>query len=605
MINQVMAKVLSGDDNGKTAISSDRTSKEISEGFEKVFCRFINDTRQKNSKYELFVENFLLPVPSVTFENPDSEMIDGEVNFCTLEEESFCALNVEKLNIQTVDSDVNLISHIPILTKDIDENEESKLNKLITNENLVHDDKLESIINESENKAKIIMDYWQMKDLSIENNTKIEQASLRKKVETIEFKGEKGNFEEKLLINHVGDSNGNNKGDSVISSDNTATMSNISETEHAKKFQVSFKEATKISANQEEGFPKKLIDVVIKKIMLLEKGSAEEIQVQSKDETLAEIRLEIVSQEGEDIIKVSTDNENIKNIIEKNTLHIKNVTGKQVVAVEASEKNSDIKNEIKIINQEKHNDISTYADTSDLPEKENDYNEKGDVYDEKRSAFGVKENILNDVRKNTFNNVKENAFNDLKGNLKPDETEVKRFDDATKPDKHYPDFQNLFSNEQLDIPEEKMFKGMFSKEKYIDTIIKEFSVITGNKKKEVELQLKPDFLGKVILKVSSENGNTVARIITESTFAKDLLNSGFSELKEALREQGVIIEELETLPGKGEQFQGQGQSNNWSGNEEKGHPYSKGRYDFNFIEDDKGESLQYAHGYETGIEYYA
>ena len=113
-------------------------------------------------------------------------------------------------------------------------------------------------------------------------------------------------------------------------------------------------------------------------------------------------------------------------------------------------------------------------------------------------------------------------------------------------DNQYTDskYAEFFTKTQPEVFKKSMFEQTWFKERFVDSIIKEFHVLKKDKRSELEVHLKPDFLGKILLKVSSENGRTIAKIITETIYAKDLLSTNFTELKDALREQGNVLKNL-------------------------------------------------------------
>ncbi|MBQ7667724.1 MAG: flagellar hook-length control protein FliK [Clostridia bacterium] len=63
-------------------------------------------------------------------------------------------------------------------------------------------------------------------------------------------------------------------------------------------------------------------------------------------------------------------------------------------------------------------------------------------------------------------------------------------------------------------------------------------------KTESVMKLKPDDLGKVTIKLSLENGIISAKFLAESEKVKEILESGFNQLKDALQKQGMLIQEF-------------------------------------------------------------
>ena len=89
---------------------------------------------------------------------------------------------------------------------------------------------------------------------------------------------------------------------------------------------------------------------------------------------------------------------------------------------------------------------------------------------------------------------------------------------------------------------------------------------------EMRLQLVPEDLGKIRIQVGVEDGIVRARIVTETSEARSLLERHVSDLKIALGEQGLRVQEVKlTLAGGGEDYmagsQGQSQNHRYSGSQ--------------------------------------
>jgi len=61
---------------------------------------------------------------------------------------------------------------------------------------------------------------------------------------------------------------------------------------------------------------------------------------------------------------------------------------------------------------------------------------------------------------------------------------------------------------------------------------------------EIRIMLKPENLGDVTLRVLTQNGIVTAQFVAESQRVKEVLESNFNQLRDALSEQGVQISEL-------------------------------------------------------------
>lgn len=66
---------------------------------------------------------------------------------------------------------------------------------------------------------------------------------------------------------------------------------------------------------------------------------------------------------------------------------------------------------------------------------------------------------------------------------------------------------------------------------------------------ELEIQIKPEHLGKLVLKVALEDGNLMGKIITSNDRIKDFLNMNLEDLKTTLEDQGFVFTSLDVDVG--------------------------------------------------------
>ncbi|TLM98442.1 hypothetical protein FDZ73_23455 [bacterium] len=69
-------------------------------------------------------------------------------------------------------------------------------------------------------------------------------------------------------------------------------------------------------------------------------------------------------------------------------------------------------------------------------------------------------------------------------------------------------------------------------------------IILGSGQSEIQIQLKPDFLGKVNLQVTMENGQMTARIGVENQQVKELVEANLKQLQQNLDNQGFKVSNL-------------------------------------------------------------
>jgi flagellar hook-length control protein FliK len=91
-------------------------------------------------------------------------------------------------------------------------------------------------------------------------------------------------------------------------------------------------------------------------------------------------------------------------------------------------------------------------------------------------------------------------------------------------------------------------------------IVEKAETMIREDKSEMILQLKPESLGKISLKVIHERGEIIARFVAESEQVKAILEGNMQLLKDALQKSGVSIQSLEVSVGQ----QGREQQRGWN-----------------------------------------
>lgn len=80
-------------------------------------------------------------------------------------------------------------------------------------------------------------------------------------------------------------------------------------------------------------------------------------------------------------------------------------------------------------------------------------------------------------------------------------------------------------------------------------------LILGSGQSEMQIQLKPDFLGKINLQVTMENGQVTARIGVENLQVKELVEANIKQLQQNLDSQGIKVGNLVVDLSANRQFQ--------------------------------------------------
>jgi len=79
----------------------------------------------------------------------------------------------------------------------------------------------------------------------------------------------------------------------------------------------------------------------------------------------------------------------------------------------------------------------------------------------------------------------------------------------------------------------------------IDQVVKNAELLLRANVSELKIELKPEFLGRLTIKVALEDGAVIARLIAENQQVKHMLESNLTSLKQSLESQGIKVERAE------------------------------------------------------------
>ncbi len=83
----------------------------------------------------------------------------------------------------------------------------------------------------------------------------------------------------------------------------------------------------------------------------------------------------------------------------------------------------------------------------------------------------------------------------------------------------------------------------------VNQVVEKAKVILGQDKSEMVIQLKPDHLGKLELKVVTEQGIVAAKFVAENQKVKEIIESNMQLLKDSLEKQGIAIDSVSVQVG--------------------------------------------------------
>lgn len=79
----------------------------------------------------------------------------------------------------------------------------------------------------------------------------------------------------------------------------------------------------------------------------------------------------------------------------------------------------------------------------------------------------------------------------------------------------------------------------------IDQVVQKAELLVKNNSSEMKIQLQPEFLGKMTIKIAMEDGLLTARFITDNNQVKHLLDNNLASLRQSLEAQGIKVERTE------------------------------------------------------------
>jgi len=88
-----------------------------------------------------------------------------------------------------------------------------------------------------------------------------------------------------------------------------------------------------------------------------------------------------------------------------------------------------------------------------------------------------------------------------------------------------------------------------------DQVMTRIKIMAGEGKQEMEMELKPESLGKLTLKIIHEKGEILAKITAENERVRQILESNLQMLKDSLEENGFSVQSLTVSVGNGKKEQ--------------------------------------------------
>lgn len=136
-------------------------------------------------------------------------------------------------------------------------------------------------------------------------------------------------------------------------------------------------------------------------------------------------------------------------------------------------------------------------------------------------------------------------------------------------DTHYDDSAILLNIQNpvraMDEVAEKVPVSAFEKvvpKDVAEQVVMKVRLMAGENRQEMEMQLKPESLGKLTLKIVHERGEVIAKITAENEQVKSILEGSMQLLKDALEKSGVSVQSLSVSVGNKDEREPSNESDN-------------------------------------------
>ncbi len=110
------------------------------------------------------------------------------------------------------------------------------------------------------------------------------------------------------------------------------------------------------------------------------------------------------------------------------------------------------------------------------------------------------------------------------------------------------DFDNIGEVKTVENKAEPFSRVLESK--ISEQIIEKVGFNIKNGKKEITIKLKPESLGRISMKISTDNQQVMVKVIAEHSHVKELIENNLNQLKTALNEHGLEVDKFDVSLAK-------------------------------------------------------
>ena len=191
---------------------------------------------------------------------------------------------------------------------------------------------------------------------------------------------------------------------------------------------------------------------------------------------------------------------------------------------------------VKVENKE----VTTNNDTKAL--EETDDNQQIQKAESDKTSDG------RDNKDNSQSNYKTGENNDVKQTVSGDKLSQADVSEIVAPQIEKENFQLNIKQANINLQKESLVK--LNASDIINQVVKKADIFVQGSHQEMVMKLEPESLGKLNLKIVVENGLVTAKFIAESQQVKEVLESSFNQLKDALQQKGISVQGFSVSVGQ-------------------------------------------------------
>ncbi|HHW30451.1 MAG TPA: flagellar hook-length control protein FliK [Clostridiaceae bacterium] len=132
------------------------------------------------------------------------------------------------------------------------------------------------------------------------------------------------------------------------------------------------------------------------------------------------------------------------------------------------------------------------------------------------------------------------------GSIDNDFSILQSLENKPEQPEYYQEF-SVHNNDELENREIRLSKS--DGQNILKQVIDKAKVFIDGEKSEMVIELKPESLGKLSLKVVSEKGMVEANFVAENTQVKEILETNMNLLKDVLEKQGLVVQNFSVSVG--------------------------------------------------------